>query len=182
MTSPKHKGAVVGGLRAWCPWGGISWRSLPWASGVPDRCGIFVGRYRPQIPRALGRQRGLALADLGCTVYHLGPTPANLSPPSSFAVICNLLDLLKTTKLLGYLPVKVSPHRTLTSSKFVIKCEELDTMQAEEIKKNFSHKGSLLSKESPIRYSLYVLTIKGHIIPKKNPYWIFEKRNMNLYS
>ena len=28
-------------------------------------------------------------------------------------------NLLKTTKLLGYLPVKVSPHRTLNSSKFV---------------------------------------------------------------
>ena len=68
-------------------------RSLPWASGVPDRCGIFVGRYRPQIPRALGCQRGLALADLGCTVDHLGPTPANLIPPSSFAVSCDLKAL-----------------------------------------------------------------------------------------
>ena len=57
-------------------------------------------------------------------------------------------NLLKTTKLLGYLPVKVSPHRTLNSSKFVIKCEELDKMDEEEIK-NFSHKESLLSKESP---------------------------------
>ena len=56
---------------------------------------------------------------------------------------------LKTTKLLGYLPVKVSPHRTLNSSKFVIKCEELDKMDGEEIKKNSSHKESLLSKESP---------------------------------
>ena len=75
------------------PGDGISWRSLPWASGVPDRCGIFVGRYRPQIPRALGCQRGLALADLGCTVHHLGPTPANLIPPSSFAVSCDLKAL-----------------------------------------------------------------------------------------
>ena len=39
-------------------------------------------------------------------------------------------NLLKTTKLLGYLPVKVSPHRTLNSSKFVIKCEELDKWPA----------------------------------------------------
>ena len=38
-------------------------------------------------------------------------------------------NLPKTTKLLGYLPVKVSPHRTLNSSKFVIKCEELDKME-----------------------------------------------------
>ena len=58
-----------------------------------DRCGIFVGRYRPQIPRALGCQRRLALADLGCTVDHLGPTPANLIPPSSFAVSCDLKAL-----------------------------------------------------------------------------------------
>ena len=75
------------------PGGDISWRSLPWASGVPDRCGIFVGRYRPQIPRALGCQRRLALADLGCTVDHLDPTPANLIPPSSFAVSCDLKAL-----------------------------------------------------------------------------------------
>ena len=54
---------------------------------------IGVGRYRPQIPRALGCQRRLALADLGCTVDHLGPTPANLIPPSSFAVSCDLKAL-----------------------------------------------------------------------------------------
>ena len=44
-------------------------------------------------PRSLGCQRGLALADLGCMVDHLGPTPANLSPPSSFAVSCDLKAL-----------------------------------------------------------------------------------------
>ena len=48
---------------------------------------------RPQIPRALGCQRRLALADLGCTVDHLDPTPANLIPPSSFAVSCDLKAL-----------------------------------------------------------------------------------------
>ena len=58
-------------------------------------------------------------------------------------------NLLKTTKLLDCLLVKVSPHRTLKSSKFVIKCEELNKMEEEEIKKNFSHKESLLSKEYP---------------------------------
>ena len=47
----------------------------------------------------------------------------------------NAKNLLKTTKLLGHLPVKVSPHRTLNSSKFVIQCEELDTMEEDEIKK-----------------------------------------------
>ena len=45
------------------------------------------------IPRALDCQRRLALADLGCTVDHLGPTPANLIPPSSFAVSCDLKAL-----------------------------------------------------------------------------------------
>ena len=70
--------------------------------------------------------------------------------------------------VLSYLPVKVSPHRTLNSSKFVIECEELDKMDEEEIKKkNFNHKESLLSKRISIRYSLYVLTIKGQNIPKK---------------
>ena len=33
------------------------------------------------------------LADLGCTVDHLGPTPANLIPPGSFAVSCDLKAL-----------------------------------------------------------------------------------------
>ena len=47
-------------------------------------------------------------------------------------------NLPKTTKLLGYLPVKVSPHRTLKSSKFIIKCEELDKMDEEEIIKRTS--------------------------------------------
>ena len=42
-------------------------------------------------------------------------------------------NLLITTKLLRYLPVKVSPHRILNSSIFVIKCEELDKMDEEAI-------------------------------------------------
>ena len=76
-------------------------------------------------------------------------------------------NLLKTTKLLGYLPVKVSPHRTLNSSKFVIKCEELDKMDEEEIKKELQPRGIIAVKRISIRYSLYVLTIKGQTIPKK---------------
>ena len=75
-------------------------------------------------------------------------------------------NLLKTTKLLGYLPVKVSPHRTLNSSKFVIKCEELDKMDKEEIKKELQPQGIIAVKRISIRYSLYVLTIKGQTIPK----------------
>ena len=74
---------------------------------------------------------------------------------------------LKTIKLLGYLPVKVSPHRTLNSSKFVIKCEELDTMEEDEIKKEFQPQGIIAVKRISIRYSLYVLTIKGQTIPKR---------------
>ena len=58
-------------------------------------------------------------------------------------------NLLKTTKLLGYLPVKVSPHRTLNSSKFVIKLRNWTRWTKKKSKKNFSHKESLLSKESP---------------------------------
>ena len=75
-------------------------------------------------------------------------------------------NLLKTTKLLGYLPVKVSPHRTLNSSIFVIKCEELDKMD-EEIKKELQPQGIIDVKRISIRYSLYVLTIKGQTIPKR---------------
>ena len=56
---------------------------------------------------------------------------------------------LKTTKLLGYLPVKVSPHRTLNSSKFVIKCEELDKMEEDEIKKELQPQGIIAVKRNP---------------------------------
>ena len=76
-------------------------------------------------------------------------------------------NILKTTKLLGYLPVKVSPHRTLNLSKFVIKCEELDKMDEEEIKKELQPQGIIAVKRISIRYSLYVLTIKGQTIPKR---------------
>ena len=76
-------------------------------------------------------------------------------------------NLLKTTKLLGYLPVKVSQHRTLTSSKFVIKCEELDKMDDEKIKKELQPQGIIAVKRISIRYSLYFLTIEGQTIAKK---------------
>ena len=75
-------------------------------------------------------------------------------------------NLLKTTKLLGYLPVKDSPHRTINSSKFFIKCEELDKMDEEEINKELQPQGFIAVKRISIRYSLYVLTIKGQFIPK----------------
>ena len=71
-------------------------------------------------------------------------------------------NLLKTTKLLGYLP-----HRTLNSSKFVIKCEVLNKMDEEEIKKELQPQGIIAVKRISTRYSLYVLTIKGQTIPKR---------------
>ena len=44
-------------------------------------------------------------------------------------------NLLRTTMLLNYLPVKVSPHRYLNSTKFVIQCRELNNMEEDEIAK-----------------------------------------------
>ena len=76
-------------------------------------------------------------------------------------------NLLKTTKLLGYLPVKVSPHRTLNSSKFVMKCEGLDKMDEEEIKKELQPQGIIAVKRISVRYSLYISTTKGQTIPKR---------------
>ena len=77
-------------------------------------------------------------------------------------------NLRKTTKLLGYLPVKVSPHRSLNSSKSVIKCEELNKMQEEEIKQELQPQGIIDVKIISIRYSMYVLTIKGQNIKKRS--------------
>ena len=102
-------------------------------------------------------------------------------------------NLLKTTKLLGYLPVKVSLHRTLNSSKFVIKCEELDKMDEEEIKIELQPQGIIAVKRISIRYSLYVLTIKRQTFPKRinigclkeetRPYipnHVFNTRNLDI--
>ena len=97
--------------------------------------------------------------------------PDNVKPMKSGRVFIKVetkqqcKNLLKTTKLLGYLPVKVSAHRTLNSSKFVIKCEELD--KKDEIKKELQPQGIIAVKRISIRYSLYVLTIKGQNIPKR---------------
>ena len=91
-------------------------------------------------------------------------------------------NFLKTTKLLGYLPVKVSPHRTLNSSKCVIKCEELDNMDEEEIKKELQPQGIVAVKRISIRYSLYVLTIKGETIPKRINIGYLKKRNTTIHS
>ena len=91
-------------------------------------------------------------------------------------------NFLKTTKLLGHLPVKVSPHRTLNSSIFVIKCEELDTMEEDEIKKELLPQGIIAVKRISIHYSLYVLTIKGQNIPKRINIGYLKKRNTTIHS
>ena len=91
-------------------------------------------------------------------------------------------NLLKTTKLLGYLPVKVSPHRSINSSKFVIKCEELNKMDEEEIKKEPQPQGIIAVKRISIRYSLYVLNNQRTHYSKKDQYWIPEKRNTTVHS
>ena len=76
-------------------------------------------------------------------------------------------NLLRTTMLMGCIPVKVSPHRTLNSRKFVIKCQELDNMEEEDIKKELKPQGIIAVKRISVRYSLYVMTIKGQDIPEK---------------
>ena len=68
--------------------------------------------------------------------------------------------------LMGYIPVKVTRHRTLNSRKFVIKCVELDNIE-EEIKKELEPQGIIAVKRISVRYSLYAMTIKGKDIPEK---------------
>ena len=91
-------------------------------------------------------------------------------------------NLLRTTMLMGSIPVKVTPHRTLNSRKFVIKCVELDNIDEEEIKTELEPQGTIAVKRISVRFSLYVMTIKGQDIPEKNQHWILEKRNTALYS
>ena len=50
-------------------------------------------------------------------------------------------NLLRTTMLMGYIPVKVTLHRTLNSRKFVITCPELDNIEEDEIKKELEPQG-----------------------------------------
>ena len=68
---------------------------------------------------------------------------------------------------MGCIPVKVSPHRTLNSRKFVIKCQELDNMEEEDIKEELKPQGITAVKRISVRYSLYVMTIKRQDIPEK---------------
>ena len=76
-------------------------------------------------------------------------------------------NLLRTTMLMGSFPVKVTPHRTLNSRKFVIKCVELDNIDEEEIKNELQPQGIIAVKRISVRFSLYAMTIKGQDIPEK---------------
>ena len=91
-------------------------------------------------------------------------------------------NLLKTTKLLGYLPVKVSPHRTLNSSKFVIKCEELDKMDEEEIKKRTSTTRNHCCQKDIHTIQSVRFNHQRTKYSKKDQYWIPEKRNTTIHS
>ena len=91
-------------------------------------------------------------------------------------------NLLKTTKLLGYLPVKVSPHRTLNSSKFVIKCEELDKMDEEEIKKELSTTRNHCCQKNIHTIQSVRFNHQRTNYSNKDQYWIPEKRNTTVHS
>ena len=102
-----------------------------------------------------------------------GP-PVKCKPTKSGSIFIEVVkkhqskNLLRTTMLLGCIPVKVSPHRTLNSRKFVIKCQELDSMEEDDIKEELKHQGIIAVKRISVRYSLYVMTIKGQDIPEKS--------------
>ena len=91
-------------------------------------------------------------------------------------------NLLKTTKLLGYLPVKVSPHKTLNSSKFVIKCEELGKMDEEEIKKELQPQGIIAVKKNFHTIQSVRFNHQRTNYLKKDQYWVPEKRNTTVHS
>ena len=69
--------------------------------------------------------------------------------------------------LMGSIPVKVTPHRTLNSKKFVIKCIELDNIGKEEIKNELEPQGIIAVKRISVRFSLYAMAIKGQDILEK---------------
>ena len=90
-------------------------------------------------------------------------------------------NLLRTTMLMGSIPVKVTPHRTLNSREFVIKCVELDHMDEEEIKKELEPQGIIAVKRISVRFSLYAMTIKGQDIPEKINIGYLKKRQNLIF-
>ena len=69
--------------------------------------------------------------------------------------------------LLNYLPVKVSPHRYLNSTKFVIQCRELNNMEEDEIAKELRPQEITAVKRISVRHDLYCLTINGQTFPER---------------
>ena len=69
--------------------------------------------------------------------------------------------------LLNYLPVKVSPHRYLNSTKFVIQCRELNNMEEDEIAKELRPQGITAVKRISVHHDLYCLTISGQTFPER---------------
>ena len=75
-------------------------------------------------------------------------------------------NLLRTTKLMNYYPVKVSPHKYLNSTKCVIQSRELNNMEESYIVEELRSQGGIAVKRISVRYDLYCLTINGQTIPE----------------
>ena len=89
-------------------------------------------------------------------------------------------NLPKKTKLLGYLPVKVSPHRTINSSKFVIKSEKLEEDGRRRNKNRTATRNHCCQKNLHTLQSVRFNNQRTEY-SKKHQYWILEKRNTTLY-
>ena len=76
-------------------------------------------------------------------------------------------NLLRTTKLMNYYPVKVSPHKYLNSTKCVIQSRELNNMEESYIVEELRSQGVIAVKRISVRYDLYCLTINGQTIPEQ---------------
>ena len=91
-------------------------------------------------------------------------------------------NLLKTTKFLGFLPVKVSPHRTLNSSKF---CHQMRGTGQDGRRRN--QKRTSATRNHCCQNNLHTIQSvrfnhqrSNH--SKKDQYWIPEKRNTTVHS
>ena len=78
---------------------------------------------------------------------------------------------MKTTVLVN-IPVKVSPHKTLTNIKGVIRCKELRSTPQEDILENLKDQGVsevhkiVIKKEgNEITTGTIILTFHGSVIP-----------------
>ena len=94
--------------------------------------------------------------------------------------------LLKTTNIAG-VPVKVSPHRSLNSSRCVIHCRELNNMDVEEIKNELESQGITKVERMKRRKDgqlvpadSYILTCNTPTIPNEIKIG-YLKRNTHIY-